>query len=108
MVSIISGVIKIKAKKLTGFEKAVGLIGKNNTLAITFNTRFGIHTFGLETPIDVLILDDKSRVVKIKRNLKPNSVFFWNPRYKKVVEFAKQQKKYSKIEVRDKINIEEY
>ena len=43
----------------------MGLIGKDPT-PLFFKTRFGIHTFGVITPIDVLILDKNYKVVKIK------------------------------------------
>lgn len=79
--------IKIYAKKAANLkEKIQGLIGKDKPYALTINTRFGIHTFGLKFPIDVLILNNKNKVVSIKKKLKPNRIFLWNPMYKKVVE----------------------
>lgn len=77
----------IKAKHLKSiWEKSIGVIGKKNIYPVYFTTRFGIHTFGLQKPIDILILDNQSRVVRIKENLQKNSIFFWNPMYSKVLE----------------------
>lgn len=82
-----NGLRQIEVKKLTGiWEKMIGLIGKTDTTPIYFETRFGIHTFGMLKPIDVLILNDNFEVVKKATALKPNRVFFWNPIYKKIVE----------------------
>lgn len=77
----------IKAHRLTGFwEKAKGLIGSSAPYPIYFETRWGIHTFGVKFPIDVLILDDLNRVVNMKKGLKPNKIWLWNPIHKKVME----------------------
>lgn len=67
-------------------EKIIGLIGIDKPYALMIRTRFGIHTFGLKFPIDVLILNKQNLVVVMKENLKPNNIFLWNPRYEKVIE----------------------
>ncbi len=67
-------------------EKIQGLIGKNKPYALMIRTRFGIHTFGLKFPIDVLILSNENKVVSIRENLRPNRIFLWNPAYEKVIE----------------------
>jgi uncharacterized membrane protein (UPF0127 family) len=77
----------IKVKRLNGpLQKSIGLIGTPKAFPLFFSTRFGIHTFGVRFPIDVLILTKNNEVVKIKKNLLPNRFFFWNPKYSKVVE----------------------
>ena len=88
------------------FAKSKGFIGKNDVEAIVFTTRFGIHTFGLKFPIDVLILNDKRKVIYTKENLKPNRIFAWNPKYKLVVELNKKLIKNSGIEVNDYLQID--
>ncbi len=65
-------------------KKTLGLYDKTNK-AIYFQTRFGIHTFFMKNDIQVIILDDENYVVKNKI-VKPNSIFFWNPKYKDVIE----------------------
>ena len=77
--------IKVK-KASTITQKARGLIGKNKPQALLIKTRFGIHTFGLKFPIDVLILDKNQRIVHLKENLQPNRIFVWLPIYDTVVE----------------------
>ncbi len=67
-------------------EKIIGLIGRNKPEAIMLRTRFGIHTFGLKFPIDIVILDKNNRVVKLKKSLKPNRIFLWNPFYDRILE----------------------
>lgn len=78
--------VNIKARKLIGLEKFIGLMGKDKPETVCLETRWGIHTFFMKYPIDVFVLDDKNKVVKVKRNLKPWRVFFWNPRYYKILE----------------------
>ena len=51
-----------------------------------FKTRFGIYTFFLREPIDVVVLDRSFKVVKLKEDLKPNKLFFWNPVYPYIIE----------------------
>ena len=67
-------------------EKMIGLIGKEKPIPFLMKTRFGIHTFGLKFPIDVLVLNKNNRVVSLKKSLKPNRIFLWNPLCNKVLE----------------------
>lgn len=98
--------IKIYAKKAANLkEKIQGLIGKDKPYALVINTRFGIHTFGLKFPIDVLILNDKNNVVSIKKKLKPNRIFLWNPMYEKVVELPAGTIEEKQIKIKDRIGI---
>jgi uncharacterized membrane protein (UPF0127 family) len=67
-------------------DRFFGLSGKDKPEPALFLTRFGIHTFGLRFPLDIVILDGKDKVVKLEKSLKPNSLFFWPIRYNKVLE----------------------
>ena len=67
-------------------DKAIGLIGAKKARPVLLKTRFGIHTFGVRFPIDVIVLDNDSRVMKISKNLHPDRIFVWNPRYDTVLE----------------------
>lgn len=67
-------------------QKICGLTLSTKPSALCFKTRFGIHTFGMRFPIDVIILDSHNQVVRIKTNLQPNRIFLWNPKYSKVLE----------------------
>jgi uncharacterized protein len=98
--------ILIQAKDYSKYSKKIlGLIGKNKADTIFLKTRFGIHTFGVKFPIDVLILDNKNQVVKIMENLKQGRIFVWNPIYNNVVEMPKDLVKNRKIKIGDKIRL---
>ncbi|MDE2026590.1 MAG: DUF192 domain-containing protein [Patescibacteria group bacterium] len=77
--------ISLRIKQGHYLEKVVGLIGRKKPYALFFKTRFGIHTFGVTFPIDVVILDNQQRIVKMK-TVTPNLVFFWNPVFDGVLE----------------------
>jgi uncharacterized protein len=86
-------------------EKVQGLIGEEKPAAIMLRTRFGIHTFGVKFPIDVLILDKANKVMSVKENLKPNRIFLWNPKYKKVLELPGGMIKKKTIKISDVIDL---
>ena len=80
-------IIVIKAKKATTIlEKITGLIGTTNPYPLLIHTRWGIHTFGMKYPIDILILDRKNCVMKMHSSLSPNRIFVWNPKYHWIIE----------------------
>lgn len=83
----------------------IGLLNSEKPHAIYFRTRFGIHTFGLKFPIDVIILDNNINVVRLKENLKPNRIFLWNPIHNRVIELPVGEIKKSKTEIGDKIRL---
>ena len=80
--------IKVKQAKNI-WEQIKGLLGTSQPYPLLLTTRWGIHTFGMKYPIDVVILNSKNTIVKLKENLKPNQIFLWNPRYKHVLELPK-------------------
>ncbi len=67
-------------------EKTIGLLGKTEPASLYFKTRFGIHTRGMQFPIDCAILDERKVVRVVRCNLQPGNFFFWNPIYRHVVE----------------------
>lgn len=89
-------VISIRARHLKGFAKTKGLIGKK-ILPVYFTTRFGIHTFFLKEPIDVLILNSRGVVRIVRKTLYPNSIFFWPPTFGTVVELPQGTVRRMKI-----------
>lgn len=97
--TIISNGIKFPDGLIDNF---LGMILRKNQRGLIFDTRFGIHTFFLNRPIDVLVLD-RERVVDLKENLKPYQIFIWNPKYNIVVETPNGSIKKSKTEIGDKI-----
>ncbi len=86
---------------------SLGLIDKKNSPPMVFYTRFGIHTFFMSYPIDVLVLDKNKQVKKIKKNLKPNRFFFYNPKYITVIELDKGFVDTNKIRLGDKIDFDQ-
>ncbi len=50
--------LDLKVKRLKTLKgKTIGLIGREKIAPVVFETRFGIHTFGLKFPIDVLVTE---------------------------------------------------
>lgn len=79
--------ITVKAKELKSFkEKSIGLIGAKEVNPVFFKTRFGIHTFSLNFSLDIIVLDNKNRAIKIKKGLKPNRIFLWNLKFDSIIE----------------------
>lgn len=99
------GKIKIEIKNLNGWKKVIGLIGKRSPETIFFRTRFGIHTFGVKFPIDVLILNSDMQVELVKKNLKPSNIFLWNPKFDLVLELPSGYIKEKEIKKGDRIEI---
>lgn len=86
-------------------EKIQGLIGKEKPYALMIRTRFGIHTFGLKFPIDVVILNQENIVVKIKKSLKPDNIFLWNPIYDKIIELPSGTIEEKQIKIRSQVRL---
>ncbi|MBI5123304.1 DUF192 domain-containing protein [Candidatus Roizmanbacteria bacterium] len=95
-------ILKVKSQDKF-YKKSIGLLGKNEAEAIYFQTRFGIHTFFMQFPIDVLILDQNYKVVKAAENLLPNKIFLWSPLFDKVLELPAGELIKNKIKIGDKI-----
>jgi hypothetical protein len=87
--------------KKSALGKIKGLLGEKTPQTIVLNTRFGIHTFFLQFPIDIVILDKNNNVTALKKELKPNRVFFWNIRFDTVVELPGGYLRRSKTEIGD-------
>lgn len=93
-------------KAITFVDRVLGLLDKNNPRTLIFDTHFGIHTFGLDSEIDILLLDSQNKVVKIGNKVKPNSLFIYNPIYHLVVELMPGVIKKSSTKLNDKIIFE--
>jgi uncharacterized protein len=57
-----------------------------DVIPLYLETRYGIHTFFVRRTIDIVILNSNFKVVTLKKNLKPNRIYFWNPLYFRILE----------------------
>lgn len=98
--------IKLKVKfAVKPGERIRGLIGENKIYPLLIKTRFGIHTFGVKQPMDIIILDEENTVKLMKKRLLPNKFFFWKPVYNKVLELPAGYIRDKKLEVGDRIGL---
>lgn len=98
--------VEIRAKKLKKFsDKSRGLIGESRAYNVYFETRFGIHTYFMKFPIDVIILDNGGNVKSIAHGLKPNKIWMWNPVFKRVIEMPSGEITRMKINLDSKVKI---
>lgn len=94
----------IYAKSL--LDKSLGLLKYKTPQTLILETRWGLHTFFMKYPIDILILDKENFVVRIKENLNPNNFYFWNPKYFLILELPSKTIKKSKTGLKHKISIQ--
>ena len=85
-----------------GVGKIIGLLGKTKPETLVFTTRFGIHTFFLQFPIDLIVLDSNG-VVKLAKTVKPNKVVLWNIKFKTVIELPVKTLSKSHTKINDNI-----
>ena len=95
----------VKAAK-NYWQEAKGLIGAEKAEPMLFKTRWGIHTFGVKFPIDVVIFGKNGRVEKIKIGLKPNRLFFWNPKFRNVLELPEGAINKAGLKIGDALGVE--
>jgi len=90
----------------TFLDRLLGLLNPHNPRYLVFHTRFGIHTFFMNKSIDVVLLDEQNKIVKIKKDLRPNRMFVYHPKYVTVIEMPKGSIKKCQIDINDKISFE--
>ena len=76
-------------------------------MAVFFKTRFGIHTFFLRFPIDIVILDQNDKVVCLKKKLKQNRIYLWPVKFEKVIELAEGEIDRLNLKIGSKVEISE-
>lgn len=79
--------VRRNIRPLGFWEKIIGLADNRPGDAVYFRTRWGIHTFGLSEPIDVLVLGERGEFGVLFRKLPPGQARFWNPKFRQVFEF---------------------
>lgn len=97
--------VKVNVQRLSVLQAVKGLMFATTPRAVYFETRGGIHTFFLKFPIDVVILDKSGRVIELKENLNSWRIFFWNPKYERVVELPAGTISKLKIELNSQVNL---
>lgn len=98
--------VTLHVKTATNFwQSAVGLIGAKKPYPLLLHTRFGIHSFGVRFPLDIIILNDQYEVMYLKKNLLPNRVFFWPPKWQWVLEVPEGTIQKEKIALGTRINV---
>lgn len=99
--------IQIRVEKADSlFKKTIGLIGQSEIQPLLIYTRYGIHTFGMKVPLDIIIMDEKNQVTATCKSLPPNRIFFWNPRHNRVLELPDGNIRERAIQIGDTIEIE--
>lgn len=83
------------------------MLGYHKPRPLLLTTRFGIHTFSMKFSIDVLVLNNRNQIIKLKPNITPNRLFFWNPFHQKVVELPEGFIKNNKLTKGQKITLVE-
>lgn len=89
----------------TIIKSSIGLLNQPQGPAMFFKTRWGIHTLGMKYPLDIIVLNNNLKIVKIKKNLQPNRIFFWNPFYSLIIEIPSSQK--TKIKINDILKLDQ-
>lgn len=60
-------------------DKLLGLMNKKNiNYGLLIKNCKSIHTFFMLENIDILLLDQNNRILKINRNVKPNKILIFN------------------------------
>lgn len=96
--------VRVKQAKSL-WQQTVGLIGAEKPYPLLLRTRFGIHTFGVGFPLDIIILDQRYRVMRLQKNLLPNQFFFWPPRWSIVLELPKNTIDQKQITLGDRLSL---
>jgi uncharacterized protein len=84
-------------------DQSLGLLKYKTPQAMLLKTHFGIHTFGMRYPIDVVILDKQNRVALVKINLKPNNIFIWDITQETVLELPQGTIEKTKTKLEDQL-----
>jgi uncharacterized protein len=86
-------------------DQSLGLLKYKTPTPMLLKTRYGIHTFGMHYPIDVVILDKQNKVTTVKKKVKPNRIFVWDIHYETVLELPAGTIEKTKTEIGDSINL---
>jgi uncharacterized membrane protein (UPF0127 family) len=90
------------------FARMRGLLGqktmpKDNALLIV--PCKGVHTFGMQFPLDVIFLDRQKRVIALNEHLLPNRLSAWHLRAVSVLEMPSGKIAATNTRIGDEIEI---
>ncbi len=88
-------------------QKSIGLIGAAKAKPLILQAQFGIHTFGMRFPIDVLVIDKEHKVAALKESLAPFRFFVWNPKYSLIIELPAGTIGKTKTSIGDTISLKD-
>jgi len=86
----------------TALSQARGLMfssKKNLIFVLDPERRQSLHMFFVFFPIDVFYLDSAKKIVEIKRDFKPFTVYMPSKKAKYIAEIAKDKEKFKKIKI---------
>ena len=86
-------------------EKLIGLIHRKEAHPLLMKTRFGIHTFGMKFPIDVIVFDRQGIIQTLQPNMRPGSFVFWRSVAPYVLELPAGRIDASRAEVGDEVAV---
>lgn len=87
-------------------DQTLGMLSYKSPKPLLLRTRYGIHTFFMKYPIDILVINQQNQVVAMKKHMKPNTLFLWNPRYNLIVELPAHTIQQTATTIGDRIAIE--
>jgi uncharacterized membrane protein (UPF0127 family) len=90
----------------TLLDQTLGLLKYNKPVTMLLKTHFGIHTFGMKYPIDIIILNSQNQIVALKKNLWPNSIYVWDIQYSTVLELPNGVIQKSKTQLQDDLSFQ--
>ncbi|MDO8469527.1 MAG: DUF192 domain-containing protein [bacterium] len=92
-------------RAVTFGEKLVGLLHRTEARPLLLKTRFGIHTFGMKFPIDVVVFDQRGIIKMVQRSMRPGSFVFWKPTAAYALELPEWSVDASRTEVGDEVAV---
>ena len=92
----------------TGFTRMRGLLGRKSLApgeGLWIRPSSGVHTFGMQFPIDVIGLDASMTVVKLWQELKPQRLTALNWRTRSVLELPAGLIAASGVQLGDRVSM---
>jgi uncharacterized membrane protein (UPF0127 family) len=89
-------------------KRMKGLLGKSELPigeALWIKPCMSVHTFFMRFPIDVVFLNNKNKVIAIRKNLKPNRITWLYPRAASVLELPAGTIEATETKVGDEIEV---